>query len=363
MDYLEWNRVLGEHFFPSVKTDGSSNYLCVTGQLLADLGGFTDPDLAIRDFIDAILKGPKWTQIERCSTVLSKAHNCLNPDPKWEKRKVFFGRKIEKIELVGHIHWKNFKDYSDYHPPYLAYLCLFILAFTERHDEDFALNYYNPLARLLGTQENIPLGKRYFCDGKENTINTIWRDLEEWVSEKGITGFKLPPEKQEDYIYIPLYFGLLKARDLRNLDSLFSLLEQNKILDPDNVPAAIQFVEMLSSLPELPKYFSNEGVQAIRDNDLTKKRALGSLLYARYLAWDGNPEEKTAGSSPSYFRGVMLLRYLTLGSLLSVVKIRSQKVWASIKRTINSIINSISISTMHDYIFGKLLRIHCYISL
>lgn len=324
MDYLDWNRLLGEHFFPSVKTDGASNYLCVTGQLLAELGGFSDSDSAIRDFIDAIIKGPKWTQIERCSNFLSKAHNCLYPDPKWDKRKVFFGKKTEKVNLTGHIHWKHFKDYAEHHPPYLAYLCLLILAFTERHDNDFALNYYEPLNRLLGTSDSILLGKRYTFNGIENTINTIWEDLKEWVNEKGIADFKFPPAKEEDYIYVPLYFGILKARDLRTLDEIFSLLESKNLINPDNVPSALQFVDILSKLPELPKHFSREGMQAVCENDLTKKRALGSLLYARYLVWDGNPEKDKSDSPLVFFRGVMLLRYLSSGSLALVVKIRSK---------------------------------------
>jgi hypothetical protein len=324
MDYLEWNRLIGEHFFPSNESDRTSNYLCVTGQLLAELGGFPDSNSAIQDFVESIRKGPPWTQIDRCSTILSKAHNCLNPDPKWEKRKTFFGKKTEKINLTGNIHWKEFRGYADYHPPYLAYLCLFILAYTERHDEDFALNYNKPLTRLLGTDEHLPLYKRYVCNGSENTINTIWQDLEEWVREKGITGFRLPPEKNEDYIYIPLYFGLLKARDLRALDGLFTVLEKKGLLDPANVPSAERLVQNLHKLSDISKYLSREGVQAVNDNDVTKRRALGSLLYAKYLEWDGPSEETETGSVPCYFRAVMLLRYLSTGTLQSVVKIRSQ---------------------------------------
>jgi hypothetical protein len=324
MDYLEWNRLLGKYFFPSGASERASNYLCVTGQLLAELGEFQNSDLAIQDFVVSIRKGPPWTQIDRCSTILSKAHNCLNPDPNWKERKHFFGKKTEKVNLTGHIHWKNFCGYDEYHPPYLAYLCLFILAFTERHDEDFVLSYYKPLSRILETEDCMPLYKRYVCDGNDNTINTIWQDLEEWVREKGITGFKLPPEKNEDYLYIPLYFGLLKARDLRALNGLFEELEKKELLDPNNIPSAIRFVDQLLKLSDISKYLSKEGVRVVNDNDITKRRALGSLLYAKYLDWDGVPAETDTGSAPRHFRGVMLLRYLSAGSLKSVVKIRSQ---------------------------------------
>jgi len=338
MEYLEWNHLLGKYFFPLGESDRSSNYLCVTGQLLAELGGFPNSYSAIQDFLDSIRKGPPWTQIDRCSTILSKAHNCLNPDPKWEQRKIFFGKKTERINLTGNVHWKTFRGYVEKHPPYLAYLCLFILAYTERHDEDFALNYYTPLMRLLETDENVPLYKRYSCNGNEITINTIWKDLEDWVREEGITGFRLPPERPDLYTYIPLYFGLLKACDLRALDGIFAVLEKKSLLDSNKVPPSIRFVETLRKLSDISKYLSEEGVQAINDNDETKRRALGSLLYAKYLDWDGTPEEIETGSAPRYFRGVMLLRYLSGGLFQSVVKIRSQ-----------SLLEKLPIEAGHEY--------------
>src|SRR5262245_32758815 len=92
--YLEWNDRLASHFF-NPEMAGRPVYLFVNNELISEIGAsFTIPP---GDFISAVKEGPAWVTREGiCQRALQSLEG-------WRGRNLPF-------------------------PPYIAYLCLFVLA-------------------------------------------------------------------------------------------------------------------------------------------------------------------------------------------------------------------------------------------
>ena len=323
MNYAEWNEKLAEHFF--CKEANEQVFLCVTIDTLAEVSGM-EPNAAREDFISAVLRGPEWTQIAGCQTVSSKAHNCLHPFPLWRTYQTTDMR--EKRTLTDHVHWKEFPDWQSEHPPYIAYLCLLVLSYTEREDVHGG-QFYPPLNRLLGLEAGAEiecgdLSSTYIFEGEGLSINALWEDLESWSfgCEKGVC--YLPDQKlwKNSYEFLPRFFGLFKAADLRSLDEVFDRLTRRGLVDEGNFPSPGDFAEKVLQLNRRARLLSQDCLKDLQDKDSAKRDALEAMLLSKFRQWDGTVGGQDADDIGRTC-GARLLRFLSQRNLKAVVKLRS----------------------------------------
>jgi hypothetical protein len=336
MTYIEWNTAIADHFF-SEANSGNRIFLCVTSDTLEEISGLS-PQRALEDFVAAVKLGPEWTQISGCNRVGSKARTCLFPDPQWRSRA---SRTTEKKDLTGQIHWEQFSETESGKPPYIAYLSCFVLAWTERSAGFSSNNYYGPLNSLLELQGNEQLntspdfGPYYSRDSKDISMLDLWRDLERWGFANNAPVCYLPPELAEAarYVDIPKYFGLLKAKDLKNLGNLFALLEDAGTLSPDRQPTPAEMVRMICDFRRSPNELSPTCLSnlqsAITLNDSGMVNAYGTLLCDKYRHFDGVfVDDSAAGNQGAARCKAKLLRVLDhKGKLLIICRLRKDNAW------------------------------------
>jgi hypothetical protein len=336
MTYLEWNQAIADHFFGE-STSGKRVFLCVTSDTLAEISGLV-PEQAVQDFVTAVKLGPSWTQISGCTRIGSKARTCLYPDRLWRSRA---WRNTEKKNLSGHFHWEHFSETKLGKPPYIAYLSCFVLAWTERPASFNGNNYYGPLNTLLGLHGNEELNTSpdfgpYYSRGDQTiSIIDLWKDLERWSFENDAAVCYLPQELAEAtrYVDIPKYFGLLKAKDLKHIDNLFSLLEEAGTLKPECPPAPEEMVRMICESPRSPNELSATCLSNLRSaktsNDSGMVNAYGTLLCDKYRHFDGvSVDDSAAGNQGTARCKAKLLRVLNRkGKLLIICRLRKDNAW------------------------------------
>lgn len=306
MNYIEWNTALAKRYFDDVTE--AQTFLCITRDTLKDISGLDTEQAALDDFIAAVKKGPEWTQISGCWTIPSKAHNCLHPDPEYRNRRR--RSNTEKKDLSGHIHWKRFGGWNKISPPYLAYLFLFVLAWTEREDtapgeQDLhGSNYYEPLNRLLNTtgeDERISSFREdYEFEGKKISLNDLWKDLEEWsvwCRDDGKAAVLLPDfsRASDRFVFLPKYYGLMKAVDLEQLNGLFVTMEEAGKISPNSVPPPVAFVKKVLEFCSITSFLSKSCLgalmAAVNSEDHSLAEAFGRLLQSKYRLCDGVADE------------------------------------------------------------------------
>lgn len=339
MNYLEWNNKLAAHFF--CKGAGDKVFLCVTAETLREVSGL-ELLAAKKSFVRAIKQGPPWTDIAGCKTVPSKAHNCLHPLPNWQQYSRTDER--EKRTLTGHVHWSEFRDSSFEYPPYIAYLCMLVLSWTERPDNMDGGKFYEPLNEMLGLSGDDQIrsehfGERYSVGENKYSINSLWIDLQAWSRDFGRGVCYVPDQKKfkDSYEEIPKFFGLMKARELRKLDVLFFELEERGILDPGVVPRPTGFVDRVleyERVGSLGSVFLKETIAKLRGEGGTQDAAAqrevyGRLLQAKYLVFDGLVDEAAHGKAGTLPRAsARILRLLSSdGRMRYVCCLRSEGAW------------------------------------
>lgn len=313
MNYLEWNKALGDHFFP--EGAGSRQvFLCVTLDILSELCGL-DPQAAVDDFVAAIKCGPPWTDARCCRRICNKAMHCLFPSTLNKKR------GTEDRDLSKSVGWRRFEGARDGDPPYLAYLGCFVLAWTERSDNDHGSNYYTPLNNLLSLEGRDAIGtndfgKRYGTNdlrkGEQLSTKTLWRDLEEWSMEVGRDrGVLYLPSclKGSDFVEYPKCYGLLKAQDLRALDGVFAVAEEHKELKESKPLDPLKMCEVVERYAG--NKLSNACLTIISRGAGEEREAAGRLLADKYRAFDGVVEgNDDLTSAPRCTRMASILRTL-----------------------------------------------------
>ena len=137
-NYLDWNDRLAAHFF-NAEMAGRSVYLYANNELIAEIGG------SVKDFVSTVKQGPPWVGPgELCQRALQALRG-------WRDRSLPF-------------------------PPYIGYLCLFVLAAGE--EGDFAPHAYYPrLRRILDYPDSGMLPSF-------NRMLELWDDLEGLVKQR-----------------------------------------------------------------------------------------------------------------------------------------------------------------------------------
>ena len=120
MNYLEWNDAIGARFFNPARSD-LRVFLYVTTEIINEVGAPYESDLT--DFITAVKTGPPWITRHGQSVCQQALQAC----EEWR------GRNLN-------------------HPPYLAYMALFVLADTIKVEDFTRYSYYPGLRQVLGEE-------------------------------------------------------------------------------------------------------------------------------------------------------------------------------------------------------------------
>ena len=201
MNYLEWNNIIGEHFF-NPRNAGKDVYLYITKVDIINLvrqenSSLSDGSVWI-DFVNAIKGGLPGAS----GNIASRAKCC------YDRRNLI---SIDKTPIRF--------------PPYISYLVFFVLPLTENLEGDYnSNNYYGRLNRLL-TDSSIDqtLG---VSDFRDYNLNLLWSDLENWANIKhcGDLGrFRVMPFKNANWIYVGKPFSqcILPPKATVKLPELF----------------------------------------------------------------------------------------------------------------------------------------------
>lgn len=201
MDYLNWNNLISSALF-SQKNAGKDVYIYLSKNDIIGLGKAkfqTESEENIwSDYILSIKNGIPGSS----GNIACRAKYC------YEKRHL---SRINMIELTF--------------PPYISYLVFLVLPLIETIDEVFnANNYFGRLNRFLKT--NLIDQKIGTPDFRDNNINLLWTDLENWSVSKrnGNFGFfKVVPFTNLNWIYAgkPLSQCVLPPRAFLALPELF----------------------------------------------------------------------------------------------------------------------------------------------
>jgi hypothetical protein len=268
--YIEWNDALAKHFF-SPENIGQPIYLSVDDELIGRLGD-------VEMFIWAVKRGPPL--ISKSDSLCDKAYQLYQD-------------------------WKKSKSKYEY-PPYVAYLCLFVLA-ASREDERFAKHaYYPKLRNLIG--EALEGGAlHHFYDMFE-----LWDDLEHWANleKKGELGlFEARVVGSWFHVGIPIAQVILSPSERASLPIIFS----RSGLDPASSPSDIQLASLVCN--------NDDGLLRNRTKRILQNPELDESAYEILLQtlrdelenWDGSIEEPD--------ESVAITRKKTIGGLRLCLKL------------------------------------------
>ena len=182
MDFIDWNNKLAQYFF-NEETEGREVILNINKKIIEEIGPNTN---GLDSFIDSLKQGASWTTY---SGLCMKAYQSFE---NWRKR--------------------DFK-----YPPYIAYLCLFVLA--NELDGDFSPNaYYPKLNKLLGFDEEAGMLPSF------DKMIALWSDLETWSKEdknEDLGSFTARIRGGNIHIGLPLSQTILTSEDRKNLPYFF----------------------------------------------------------------------------------------------------------------------------------------------
>lgn len=265
--YIEWNDALARHFFRP-ENPGQPVYLSVDDELIGRLG-----DVGM--FIWAVKHGPSFAHNSSDSLCVKAFH--LYED------------------------WKKSRSRYEY-PPYLAYLCLFVLA-ASREDDRFAKHAYYPKLRdLLGeTLEGGALPSFY-------RMYELWDDLEHWANreKKGELGlFEVRMAGSWFHVGIPIAQVILSPSERASLPAIFG----RSGLDPASSPSDIQLASLVCN--------NDDGLLRNRTKRMLQRPELDESAYEILLQtlrdelenWDGSieePDENVAATRKKTIGGLRL---------------------------------------------------------
>ena len=250
LTYLQWNDLLARHFFTEEKA-GKEVLLYVNEPLTEELGGPHGVGLA--EFVEAAKTGPPWvTKSGFCQKALQAFH-------RWRERDLD-------------------------HPPYIAYLGIFVLA-AGREGNYASHAYYPRLHDLLGEQgvTGAPPSFARMID--------LWDDLEKWSRE----------DHHENYgrfvarirgpwwrVGLPLSQTLISEDERKHLPLLLS----DRGLDPLDLPSPEVILRLLRETGGVWLQRSTMRVlDGVDDDSRVLRDALSEVVLEELEAWDGSVVE------------------------------------------------------------------------
>jgi hypothetical protein len=245
-NYLEWNDRLAAHFF-NAEMAGRPVYLFANNELISEIGRPIGG--RVEDFVSAVKQGPPWvTHGELCQRALQALRG-------WRGKNRPF-------------------------PPYVGYLCLFVLAAGA--EGDFAPHAYYPRLRKIldyPTEGMLP---------SFNHMLELWDDLETWSTqdkEEELGIFTARIAGNLIHVGLPIAQTILTEHERKVLPRIFFRAG----LDPTSTPPAEALARALRTYGpgELQRrtlnLLSTQGEREIYD-------VLLDIVAAELLEWDGHVE-------------------------------------------------------------------------
>lgn len=246
MDYLEWNKVISNHFF-NEEMAGREVVLYVDNSLINKLGEYYGVN--VEDFSEAVAEGP------------SNA----------------YAKGICNKALWALTRSQDYWDRERY-PLYIAYLAFFVLAVdTEGDFSDLA--YYPRINSILGIYDERILPNSF----KE--LDELWFDLEKWSTEikkEGLGRFTTKSLGPWRHVGFPISQTLLTSEERERLPIFFSENGFDPSLSPD-------LITISKAIPE-SLVFRNRTRRLILNEDKEYKHlrdALLDLIKTSLEEWDG----------------------------------------------------------------------------
>lgn len=267
MSYTSWLTRLVQHFFGPQYADQHVRLLVTRGfldEVFPDLGG-------TNGFLTCIRSGPEWLESER-TTLHSRG---LKLHYQWEHRHSRPSSYPKSLE--------NLQDA----PPFLPYLCLLCLAWTEGEGEDIASHEFYGRLTLLYPNHNLNthLGDWF----------VLWNGLEEWTEKlkKAWGCFSVELLGKRVNVDIPRSQVIFTPRKIERLPELFIGCG----LQPEASVSSAELRELLRiNSGTAIQVLGSEVFKHVLDNTPLGGSAL--LLISEHLAsWDGNTQEITNDDS------------------------------------------------------------------
>jgi hypothetical protein len=247
--YLEWNDALASRILRP-EMAGREVFLFVNDDLIEEIGGAE----SVREFVTEVERGPPWVDSGRglCQKALQALDN-------WRARELRF-------------------------PPYIGYLCLFVLAVGGEGDFP-AYAYYPRLRRLLGWPD-VHAGAPPSFD----RMLLLWEDLEVWSNQDmdGALGiFSIRIAGEWIHVGLPKAQAVLTEHERRALPAIFA----GAGFDPTAPPSDQEFASALK----------RHGGQALRGRtlDLIADRSSEPELFGVLLDTVRGELEEWNGEAPA----------------------------------------------------------------
>lgn len=251
LTYLQWNDRLTAHFF-NREMSGRPVHLYVTPEVLERVGSGNATGL-----VRAARRGPLWGDMGGPFCQLA-----LQAFERWRRRKLAY-------------------------PPYVGYLCVFVLAAGA--EGDFAQHAYYPrLRQLLG------LGPGGALPGFDRMLD-LWEDLERWSSDDmgGEFGvFEAISTGGMIHVGYPLAQATLSEAERHALPAIFAAAA----LDPAAPPPGGALARLVLD-HEGHRLRARTRQLLERRDDSELRRALIDVLTAALEGWSGRFEGDVAGDA------------------------------------------------------------------
>ncbi len=246
-DYFWWNDRLAEFFFSS-DCDGKNVYLTVTKDVIRDLA--ENQEDGYEGFISQVKAGPYVSARGLCQTALK-----LYQEWKDERKREF--------------------------PPYVAYLCLFVLAVEHGGEEyESGRDYYRRLRNLLGEKESL---QQYPSFDK---MWELWLDLQQWANDDRLGELGVFTDVcvgTNSHVGYPKAQRLLSRDELDQLCDIFNAAG----MDPDNPPSDEAMARhVVVHGKEILRSRTGSILRGYKDKEL--KQSLVAQLNGELENWDGD---------------------------------------------------------------------------
>lgn len=271
MNYPKWNNIISEYFF-NESNAGKDIFLYLTRQDVINLGkklisGKSNEEIWL-DYINAIRNG--------------------NEAGSNESTKIF--SPIERpLELYNS--WNKTDT-----PPFIAYLCLYIIPLTENYDNLYnANNYYGKINLFFYRYKiidihNIPQIK----SAKFKLLSKLWNSLEDWtIIEKdcdlGI--FELKKFGNPKWIHVGKPFSqcVLPPSAIKKLPELF--FEAGLV--PNSKYSKIEFKNILLKIGSKILLLNDSVLDLIRKSDSHELgQSIIEIVIREYNKWKGETHEE-----------------------------------------------------------------------
>lgn len=267
--YLKWNETLTAYFFNSGRA-GQPVHLEVSEDLISRLyRSFGAHDLR---FVEAVKQGPPWATRE------GFCQRALQASESWRARDL---------------------DY----PPYVAYLCLFVLA--AGLGGEFAPHAYYPrLRRLLRLPDGgmLPSFDRMF---------ELWEDLEQWsiLDRGGEVGlFKAQIAGEWAHVGYPIAQTVLSEPERKALPAIFA----EAAVDPTSTPPAAELARLLR-LHDGGRLRARTRNLISNRHDEERYKALLDTVAEELAGWDGTIPGPVTNGDTGETRSFAPLRLCLVG--------------------------------------------------